>query len=92
MVEPGSTAGPRVHLIVANDGGGSIFDLLEIPEGVSQEDRDRVLYTPQDVDMSALARAYGWEYQRVANRGDLAEALSRGDQRLIIDVQLARND
>jgi 2-succinyl-5-enolpyruvyl-6-hydroxy-3-cyclohexene-1-carboxylate synthase len=51
-----------------------------------------VLYTPQDVDMSALARAYGWEYQRVANRGDLAEAMSRGDQRLIIDVQLARND
>ena len=92
MVEPGSTAGPRVHLIVANDGGGSIFDLLEIPEGVSQEDRDRVLYTPQDVDMSALARAYGWEYQRVANRGDLAEALSRGDRRLIIDVQLSRND
>jgi 2-succinyl-5-enolpyruvyl-6-hydroxy-3-cyclohexene-1-carboxylate synthase len=92
MVEPGTTAGPRVHLIVANDGGGSIFDLLESAEGVSQEDRDRVLYTPQEVDISALARAYGWEYHRVANRGDLAEALSRGDQRLIIDVELPRYD
>ncbi len=37
---------------------------------------DRVLLTPQQVDLEALAAAYGWEYRRVENRGELDEALT----------------
>lgn len=88
LLEPAGLDNSRVHLFVANDGGGSIFDLLDTK--AEREAHDRVLFTPHDVDVEALAKAYGWQYCRVANRGDLAEALGRSDQHLIVDVQLAR--
>lgn len=90
LVEPGVQDSSRVHLIVANDGGGTIFDELEVSQVASQADRDRVLLTPHDVSLEALASAYGWEYRRVNHLGDLAEALSASDARLIVDVAIAR--
>jgi 2-succinyl-5-enolpyruvyl-6-hydroxy-3-cyclohexene-1-carboxylate synthase len=90
MREPGVEDLSRVHLIIANDGGGSIFDQLEVSHSASVADRDRVLFTPHDVDLAALASAYGWAYRTVAHRGDLAEALSASDQFLVIDVPLPR--
>lgn len=91
LVEPGHPGLGRVHLFVAHDGGGSLFDLLEIPKGISEEAHTRVMFTPHDVNLSALAEAYGWAYVRVENRGDLVEALSRSDERLIVDVVLERS-
>ncbi len=88
MVEPGVVDHSRVHIVVANDGGGSIFDLLE--RTAEHSNHDRVLFTPHEVDLEALATAYGWDYQRVHHRGDLAEALGRSDARLVIDVSLPR--
>jgi len=89
MLEPGVVDPSRVHVIVAHDGGGSIFDLLE--KTAEPQNHDRVLFTPHQVDIEALATAYGWDYQRVQNRGDLAEALGRSEARLIVDVVLARD-
>jgi 2-succinyl-5-enolpyruvyl-6-hydroxy-3-cyclohexene-1-carboxylate synthase len=88
--EPGSMDTARVHLIVANDGGGSIFDELEVSQSASQADRDRVLFTPHEVNIEALGEAYGWSYRRVLTMGDLAEALSASDAHLIVDVALER--
>ena len=90
LVEPGVGDSSRVHLIVANDGGGTIFDELEVSQVASQKDRDRVLLTPHEVSLEALAGAYGWAYRRVNHLGDLAEALSASDARLIVDVAIAR--
>ena len=90
MVEPGASDSSRVHVIVANDGGGTIFDELEVSQVASQADRDRVLLTPHEVSLEALAGAYGWAYRRVNHLGDLAEALSASDARLIVDVAIAR--
>ena len=90
LVEPGVGDSSRVHLIVANDGGGTIFDELEVSKVASQKDRDRVLLTPHEVWLEALAGAYGWTYRRVNHLGDLAEALSASDARLIVDVAIAR--
>ena len=90
LVEPGVVDSSRVHLIVANDGGGTIFDELEVSQFASMEDRDRVLLTPHDVSLEALAAAYGWAYRRVNHLGDLAEALSASDSRLMVDVAIAR--
>lgn len=92
LVEPGVIDPSRVHLIVANDGGGTIFDELEVSQVASQEDRDRVLLTPHEVSLEALAGAYGWEYRRVNHLGDLAEALSASEARLIVDVAIARGN
>jgi 2-succinyl-5-enolpyruvyl-6-hydroxy-3-cyclohexene-1-carboxylate synthase len=49
-----------------------------------------VLYTPQNVDFEALAKAYGWEYAPVTTMGELSDALVRSDARLIVDIALAR--
>jgi 2-succinyl-5-enolpyruvyl-6-hydroxy-3-cyclohexene-1-carboxylate synthase len=86
---------PRMQLIVGNDGGGTIFDGLEVartfPAGSADAALlDRVMLTPQRVDLAALAAAYGWEYRRVANRGELDPALSPRDERVLIEVPLER--
>jgi len=90
LMDGGVANTPRVHVVVAHDGGGTIFDQLEVRQTASGEDFDRVLYTPHGVDLSALATAYGWSYRRVSTMGDLTEALSLPDQSLVIDVVLER--
>ena len=81
---------PRMQVIVGNDNGGTIFDGLEVAATADPELVDRVLLTPQSVDLAALASAYGWEYRRVANRGELGPALTPSDGRVLIEVPLAR--
>ncbi|WP_401000817.1 2-succinyl-5-enolpyruvyl-6-hydroxy-3-cyclohexene-1-carboxylic-acid synthase [Agromyces sp. GXQ0307] len=68
-------ARPRVLVIVGNDAGGTIFDALEVAASAPADAFDRVQYTPQSVDLAALASAYGWEFRRAATRGELDEAL-----------------
>lgn len=81
---------PRMQAIVGNDGGGTIFDGLEVAATADPELVDRVLLTPQTVDLAALASAYGWEYRRVETRGELEPALSPTAGRVLIDVPLSR--
>jgi len=87
LVPPGETR-PRLQIIVGNDGGGTIFDGLEVAGTSGREAFDRVLYTPQAVDLSALAAAYGWEHRYAGNRGELDEAL--GSSAALIEVPLTR--
>jgi 2-succinyl-5-enolpyruvyl-6-hydroxy-3-cyclohexene-1-carboxylate synthase len=81
---------PNIQLIVGNDGGGTIFDSLEVAATSDAALLDRVLLTPQRVDLESLAAAYGWEYRRVANRGELDPALSPSPGQVLIEVPLQR--
>ncbi|MFB9307660.1 2-succinyl-5-enolpyruvyl-6-hydroxy-3-cyclohexene-1-carboxylate synthase [Agromyces hippuratus] len=82
---------PRVQLIVGNDGGGTIFDSLEVAASAPAEAFDRVQFTPQHVDLAALAAAYGWSYTRAATRAELHDALgTRVDGPSILEVPLPR--
>nr|WP_251039193.1 2-succinyl-5-enolpyruvyl-6-hydroxy-3-cyclohexene-1-carboxylic-acid synthase [Agromyces sp. ISL-38] len=82
---------PRLQLIVGNDGGGSIFDALEVAGSAPPEAFDRVQFTPQHVDFAALAAAYGWKYARATTRGELDEALTGGiDGPQLLEVPLPR--
>ena len=81
---------PRMQVIVGNDGGGTIFDALEVAASADPELFDRVLYTPQAVDFAALAAAYGWEHRLAATRSELDDALSASGPRVLIEVPLAR--
>ena len=83
-------AEPRLQVIVGNDGGGSIFDLLEVAAQAEPELIDRVLYTPHTMDIEALATAAGWEYRRVDTRADLDGALTPAPGRTLVEVALAR--
>ena len=75
LLVPGE-ARARLQVIVGNDGGGTIFDGLEVAASAPADQISRVLYTPQSVDLSALAAAYGWEFGRAATRSELERALT----------------
>jgi len=82
---------PRIQVIVGNDGGGSIFDLLEVAQSASVESVERVLFTPHEVNFENLATAYGWHYVRVTNAGELERALTgAGADPELVEVVLAR--
>ncbi|WP_235508213.1 2-succinyl-5-enolpyruvyl-6-hydroxy-3-cyclohexene-1-carboxylic-acid synthase [Agromyces sp. Soil535] len=82
---------PRLQLIVGNDGGGTIFDALEVAGSASPDAFDRVQFTPQQVDLAAIAAAYGWRYARATTRGELDEALTGGiDGPQLVEVPLPR--
>ena len=81
---------PRIQVIVGNDGGGTLFDSLEVAATADSAAFDRVLLTPQQVSLESLASAYGWEYRHVANRGELEEALSASNGPTLIEVPLPR--
>jgi 2-succinyl-5-enolpyruvyl-6-hydroxy-3-cyclohexene-1-carboxylate synthase len=81
---------PLIQVIVANDGGGTIFDGLEVAASARSAAFDRVMLTPQSVDLKALAEAYGWDYLLASNRGELDESLSATAGPTIIEVPLPR--
>jgi 2-succinyl-5-enolpyruvyl-6-hydroxy-3-cyclohexene-1-carboxylate synthase len=77
-------------VVVGNDGGGTIFDSLEVSATAPAGPLDRVMLTAQNVSIEQLAAAYGWEYRRVTNRGELDAALTPSDVPTIVEVPLAR--
>ncbi|MBD5382348.1 MAG: 2-succinyl-5-enolpyruvyl-6-hydroxy-3-cyclohexene-1-carboxylic-acid synthase [Clavibacter sp.] len=82
---------PRIQVIVGNDGGGTIFDGLEVSRTAAPASIDRVMFTPQRVDLASLARAYGWAHLRAATHGELEAALTTASEApLLIEVPLAR--
>jgi 2-succinyl-5-enolpyruvyl-6-hydroxy-3-cyclohexene-1-carboxylate synthase len=91
LLLPADESRPRIQVIVGNDGGGTIFDGLEVAASAAAEDLDRAFYTPQSVGLRELAAAYGWEFTRVTTRSALDQALTSpaaGPQ--IIEVPLER--
>jgi 2-succinyl-5-enolpyruvyl-6-hydroxy-3-cyclohexene-1-carboxylate synthase len=91
MLLPPHETAPRLQVIVGNDGGGTIFDGLEVAAVAGAEAMDRVLYTPHAVALEHLARAYGWEYRRVTTRSALDQVLtSPVAGRQLVEVPLER--
>ncbi|AJW80163.1 2-succinyl-5-enolpyruvyl-6-hydroxy-3-cyclohexene-1-carboxylic-acid synthase [Clavibacter michiganensis] len=82
---------PRIQVIVGNDGGGTIFDGLEVADTAAPAAIDRVMFTPQRVDLASLAKAYGWTHLRASTHGELEAALTTASEApLLIEVPLAR--
>ena len=82
---------PRLLLIVGNDGGGTIFDALEVAETAQPDEFERVLYTPQQVSFEHLTAAYGWSYQKVDTRAELERTLTAPVAGLtLLEATLAR--
>ena len=80
---------PRIQVIVGNDGGGTIFDGLEVGAFAGPA-FDRVLLTPQQASIEQLATAYGWDYSRVETRGGLDQSLTASLNPTVIEVPLDR--
>ncbi|GAA3029527.1 2-succinyl-5-enolpyruvyl-6-hydroxy-3-cyclohexene-1-carboxylic-acid synthase [Microbacterium dextranolyticum] len=91
LLLPVGEQAPRIQVIVGNDGGGTIFDGLEVAQTATPAAMERVLYTPQAVAIDRLASAYGWEYVRATTRAELDQALTGPVAgRQIVEVALAR--
>jgi len=91
LLLPADEPRPRIQVIVGNDGGGTIFDGLEVAASAPAEDLDRAFYTPHGANLRELAAAYGWEFAQVTTRSALDQALTSpvaGPQ--IIEVPLER--
>lgn len=91
LLFPEGEARPRIQVIVGNDGGGTIFDGLEVAAVADPDAMTRVQLTPPAVDVAQLAAAYGWQYVRVTTRSELDQALVAevtGPQ--VIEAPLAR--
>lgn len=80
---------PRIQVIVGNDGGGTIFDGLEVARSAGPA-FDRVLLTQQEFALERLAEAYGWDYLRVENRGALDQAVTASLRPTLVEVPLPR--
>ncbi|UJP10239.1 2-succinyl-5-enolpyruvyl-6-hydroxy-3-cyclohexene-1-carboxylate synthase [Microbacterium sp. KUDC0406] len=91
LLLPAGEAAPRIQVIVGNDGGGTIFDGLEVAASAPQADLDRAFYTPHAARFADLAAAYGWDHQLVSTRSALDQTLTSpvtGPQ--LIEVPLDR--
>ena len=80
--------GLRVHVFVGNDGGGTIFDALEVAATAHADDFDMVMRTPHRADLVALAAAGGWAYRRATTRAELDDALTAPEPLLLVEVPL----
>lgn len=80
--------GLRLHVFVGNDGGGTIFDDLEVAQSADPDDFATVMRTPHRVDLAALAAAGGWAYRRATTRADLDDALTAPEPLLLVEVPL----
>ncbi len=91
LLLPSGEEAPRLQVVVGNDGGGTIFDSLEVASVATPAAMERVLYTPQTVQLAPLAAAYGWDYVAVSTRSALDQALTGAvTGRQIIEVALER--
>ena len=73
----------NLQVIVGNDGGGTIFETLEIADTIDDQAFDRLFRTRQTADFWHLAEAYGWQYLRVESLEQLAPALQTRGRVLI---------
>ncbi|MBJ2120102.1 2-succinyl-5-enolpyruvyl-6-hydroxy-3-cyclohexene-1-carboxylic-acid synthase [Arthrobacter sp. MSA 4-2] len=88
-------AEPDLQLVVLNDHGGGIFGLLEHGEPATAARYgaavERLFGTPQQVDLAALAAAYGVAFERVTTLQGLETAMERPLRgRSILEVQADR--
>jgi 2-succinyl-5-enolpyruvyl-6-hydroxy-3-cyclohexene-1-carboxylate synthase len=84
---------PRADLrvLIANDGGGSIFATLEQGEPDLADAFERVFATPHDVDLGGLATAMGARYTHLGDVGELSHVLAARPSGVeVVEAQIDR--
>jgi 2-succinyl-5-enolpyruvyl-6-hydroxy-3-cyclohexene-1-carboxylate synthase len=85
---------PRADLriVVANDGGGSIFATLEQGEPALASAFERVFATPHQVDLAGLSAAVGAGYTLVGGLGELSQLLSAAPHGIeVVEARIDRD-
>jgi len=74
LIGPTEPVPAQLTIVVSNDNGGGIFELLEQGDPRFSEVSSRIFGTPHDIDVGGLCRAYHIEY-RQAEADELAAVL-----------------
>ena len=65
LIGPTEPTPKRLTIVVSNDNGGGIFELLEQGDPRFSDVSSRIFGTPHDVDVGALCRAYHVESRQI---------------------------
>ncbi|MDT5290832.1 MAG: 2-succinyl-5-enolpyruvyl-6-hydroxy-3-cyclohexene-carboxylate synthase [Mycobacterium sp.] len=91
LIGPTEPTPKNLTIVVSNDNGGGIFELLEQGDPRFSDVSSRIFGTPHDVDVGALCRAYHVESRQV-EADDLAAALSESfDGMRVLEVKADRS-
>lgn len=91
LIGPTEPTPRNLTIVVSNDNGGGIFELLEQGDPRFSDVSSRVFGTPHDVDVGALCRAYHVENRQI-EAGQLAEALDEPhDGMRVLEVKADRS-
>lgn len=91
LIGPTEPTPRRLTIVVSNDNGGGIFELLEQGDPRFSDVSSRVFGTPHDVDVGALCRAYHVESRQI-EVGELPAALDEpGPGMRVLEVKADRS-
>ncbi|MCV7056265.1 2-succinyl-5-enolpyruvyl-6-hydroxy-3-cyclohexene-1-carboxylic-acid synthase [Mycolicibacterium gilvum] len=91
LVGPTEPTPRKLTIVVSNDNGGGIFELLEQGDPRFSDVSSRIFGTPHDVDVGALCRAYHVESTQI-EAGELATALAEDfDGMRVLEVKADRS-
>jgi 2-succinyl-5-enolpyruvyl-6-hydroxy-3-cyclohexene-1-carboxylate synthase len=91
LIGPTEPVPQALTIVVSNDNGGGIFELLEQGDPRFADVSSRIFGTPHDVDVGALCRAYHIDSAQV-DVADLADALnSPFDGPRVLEVKADRS-
>ncbi|TDH55162.1 2-succinyl-5-enolpyruvyl-6-hydroxy-3-cyclohexene-1-carboxylic-acid synthase [Mycobacterium eburneum] len=90
LIGPTEPCPQRLTIVVANDNGGGIFELLEQGDPRFHDVSSRIFGTPHDVDVGALCRAYHVEYRQI-EVDELADALAEPGTMRVLEVKADRS-
>ncbi len=78
LVRPAGSARARCTLVVADNGGGGIFDFLPQAAALSRERFELLFGTPMAPDVAAVARGFGAEVVDTADLGEVGTGIAAG--------------
>jgi 2-succinyl-5-enolpyruvyl-6-hydroxy-3-cyclohexene-1-carboxylate synthase len=91
LIGPTEPTPKNLTIVVSNDNGGGIFELLEQGDPRFSDVSARIFGTPHDVDVGALCRAYHVESRQV-EADDLSAALAESfDGMRVLEVKADRS-
>jgi 2-succinyl-5-enolpyruvyl-6-hydroxy-3-cyclohexene-1-carboxylate synthase len=91
LIGPTEPVPRRLTIVVSNDNGGGIFELLEQGDPRFSDVSSRIFGTPHDVDVGALCRAYHVESRQIEAH-ELAGALDEPDPGMrVLEVKADRS-
>ncbi len=91
LIGPTEPTPEQLTIVVSNDNGGGIFELLEQGDPRFSDVSSRIFGTPHDVDVGALCRAYHVESRQI-EVGELGAALDEPNAGMrVLEVKADRS-